>query len=148
MPWRPHSGPNFQLQFLCQYLLRNVNFKLDFCSLVGAWRGDTLIQRSVSNASINKPGGMGVYLLPEMQFHLVFPRRSSLHWGWLSSGITCMAMFATFPSTIMAAAFGRLHNRGGPPSAAPHCCGIHNGGWDGGKHSHTIQVIPDESHPQ
>ena len=30
-----------------------------FAPLVGAWRGDTLIQRSVSNASINKPGGMG-----------------------------------------------------------------------------------------
>ena len=29
-----------------------------FAPLVGAWRGDTLIQRSVSNASINKPGGM------------------------------------------------------------------------------------------
>ena len=40
-----------------------------------------------------------------------------------------MAMFAAFPSTIMEAAFGRLHNSGGPPSAAPHCCGFHNGGW-------------------
>ena len=30
-----------------------------FAPLVGAWRGDTLIQRSVSNASIYKPGGMG-----------------------------------------------------------------------------------------
>ena len=29
----------------------------------------------------------------------------------------------------MEAAFGRLHNSGGPPSAAPHCCGFHNGGW-------------------
>ena len=30
-----------------------------FAPLVRAWRGNTLIQRSVSNASINKPGGMG-----------------------------------------------------------------------------------------
>ena len=28
----------------------------------------------------------------------------------------------------MEAAFGRLHNSGGPPSAAPHCCGFHSGG--------------------
>ena len=29
-----------------------------------------------------------------------------------SSGIGCMAMFVAFPSTIMEAAFGRLHNNG------------------------------------
>ena len=30
----------------------------------------------------------------------------------------------------MEAASGRLlHYSGGPPSAAPHCCGFHNGGW-------------------
>ena len=29
-----------------------------------------------------------------------------------SLGIGCMAMFAAFPSTIMEAAFGRLHNNG------------------------------------
>ena len=29
----------------------------------------------------------------------------------------------------MEAAFGRLHNSGGPPSAAPHFCGFHDGGW-------------------
>ena len=32
-------------------------------------------------------------------------------WVWVSLG---MDMFAAFPSTIMEAAFGRLHNRAGP----------------------------------
>ena len=33
------------------------------------------------------------------------------------------------PPAYFMTAFGRLHNSGGPPSAAPHCCGFHNGGW-------------------
>ena len=36
-----------------------------------------------------------------------FPRKNRLHWGWLSSGITCMAMFAAFPSTIMGKGKGK-----------------------------------------
>ena len=35
-----------------------------------------------------------------------------------SLGICCMAMFAAFPSTIMEAAFGRLHNNGARTSGA------------------------------
>ena len=104
----------------------------------------------LSNASINKPGGMGGLSSTRDTMSYDFPLESSLHWGWLSSRSTCMAMFAAFPSTIMEAAFGRLHNSGGPPSAAPHCCGIHNGGWEkiGKAANIAIQVIPDESHPQ
>jgi len=42
-------------------------------------------------------------------------------WSW--SGVS-------LPSIIMEAASGRLlHYSGGPPSAAPHCSGAHNGGW-------------------
>ncbi len=36
-----------------------------------------------------------------------------------SLGIGCMAMFANFPSTIMEAAFGRLHNSGAGAFGAP-----------------------------
>ena len=43
--------------------------------------------------------------------------------GWVyvvseSLGIGCMAMFAAFPSIIMEAAFGRLHNNGAGASGA------------------------------
>ena len=79
--------------------------------------------------SINQ-GVWGVYLLPEIQFRMISPLKRSPHWGRLSSGFTCMAMFAAFPSFPIQAAFGRLHNSGGPPSAVPHCCGIHDGGWE------------------
>ncbi len=43
---------------------------------------------------------------------------SGLHWVYVSLGICCMAILAAFSSTIMEAAFGRLHNSGGR-SAAP-----------------------------
>ena len=33
-------------------------------------------------------------------------------------GMSCMAMFAAFPSTIMEAAFGHLHNSGASASGA------------------------------
>ena len=64
-------------------------------------------------------------------------RKSSLHWGWLSSGITCMAMFAAFPSTIMdSTTVGGRRRR--PPTVVEAAEGrLHNGGWEGGKHSHT-----------
>ena len=73
--------------------------------------------------------------------------KNSLHWGWLSSGITCMAMFAAFPSTIMEAAFGRLHNSGaGAFGARPTV--VESIMVDGKAANIAIQVIPDESHPQ
>ena len=65
-------------------------------------------------------GVRGVYLLQEMKFNLISQLKVSLHWGWPSSGITCVTMFAAFPSTIMEAAFGRLHN-GGPANIANAC---------------------------
>ena len=54
-----------------------------------------------------------------------------------------MAMFAAYPSTVMEAAFGRLHNSGESAfGARPSVVevaegGLHNSGWEGGKHSHT-----------
>ena len=55
--------------------------------------------------------------------------KSSLHWEWLSLGITFMAMFAAFPSTIMSST-----TVGG------------GAGWKAA--NIATQVIPDESHPQ
>ena len=66
------------------------------------------------------------------------PLKHSLHWGWLSSGITCMAMFAAFPSTIMEAA--------GAFGARPTV--VESIMVDGKAANIAIQVIPDESHPQ
>ena len=77
--------------------------------------------------SINQ-GVWGVYLLPEIQFHMISPLRSSLPWGWLSSGITCMAMFAAFPSTIMdSTTVGGRRRR--PPTVVEAAEGrLHSGG--------------------
>ena len=64
-------------------------------------------------------------------------RKSSLHWGWLSSGITCMAMFAAFPSTIMDSTTV-VSRRSRHPTVVEAAKGrLHNGGWEAGKHSHT-----------
>ena len=57
-------GDLIQVQFSNYNFCVNIysemsNLNWIFAPLVGAWRGDTLIQRSVSNASIYKPGGMG-----------------------------------------------------------------------------------------
>ena len=106
-PWRPHSGPNFQEEKEW-YVFGNVKLELYSCFFVGTWRGNNLIQRSVSNASICEPGGMGGLCSTRVQFRLTSRLKSSLDWGWLSSG-------AAFSSTIMEAAFGRLQNSGGPP---------------------------------
>ena len=58
----------------------------------------------------------------------------------------CMAMFAAFPTTIMEAAFGRIHNNGGrlrrPPTVVESIL------VDGKAASIAIQVIPDGSRPQ
>ena len=49
----------------------------------------------------------------------------------LSSGAMHDRIYGPICCTIhhYGAAFGRLQNSGGPPSAAPHCFGFHNGGW-------------------
>ena len=55
-----------------------------------------------------------------------------------------MAMFASFPSTIMEAAFGRLHNNGaGAFGARP--IGVESIMVDGKAANIAIQHIPDES---
>ena len=58
-----------------------------------------------------------------------------------SLGIGCMATFAAFPSTIMdSTTIGQVPEAPAPllrrrPKAASGR--LHNGGWKGGKHSHT-----------
>ena len=61
---------------------------------------------------------------PKSRF-LIKTRKSAysrnLVWVYVVSeslGIGCMAMFAAFPSTIVEAAFGRLHNQGAGASGA------------------------------
>ena len=63
-------------------------------------------------------------LIPESMFSRPVQKHKSAYnrnlvWVYVVSeslGIGCMAMFAAFPSTIMEAAFGRLHNNGAGPT--------------------------------
>ena len=105
MPWRPHSVPNFQQKtttYFWSICTPKCQTQTVFVLLWWVLGGGIPLYKEAYRMplSINQ-GVWGVYLLPEIQFPLIFPRKSSLHWGWLSSGITCMAMFAAFPSTIM-----------------------------------------------
>ena len=59
-----------------------------------------------------------------------------------SLGIGCMAMFAAFPSTIMEAAFGRLHNNGAGASGPIVVDSIM---VDGKAANIAIQPIPNDS---
>ena len=64
--------------------------------------------------------------MPESMFSRPVQKHKSgynrnLVWVYVVSeslGIGCMAMFAASPSTIMEAAFGRLHNNGAGASGA------------------------------
>ena len=55
-----------------------------------------------------------------------------------------MAMFAAFPSTIMEAAFGRLHNNGAGASGA-HPIVVESIMVDGKAANIAIQPIPNDS---
>ena len=49
-----------------------------------------------------------------------------------------MAMFAAFPSTIMDSTTVWAGAAGARPTVVEAAAGrLHNGGWEGGKHSHT-----------
>ena len=61
-----------------------------------------------------------------------------------SLGIGCMAMFAAFPSTIMEAAFGRLHNNGAGASGARPIV-VDSIMVDGKAANIAIQPIPNDS---
>ena len=71
-------------------------------------------------------------------------RKSSLHWGWLSSGIACMAMFAAFLSWVPQQ-WGAAEC--GPPLLwrRPMAASIM---VDGEAANIARQVILDESHSQ
>ena len=61
-----------------------------------------------------------------------------------SMGIGCMAMFAAFPSTIMEAASGRLHNNGAGASGARPIVVV-SIMVDGEAANIAIQPIPNDS---
>ena len=61
-----------------------------------------------------------------------------------SLGIGCMAMFAAFPSTIMEAAFGGLHNNGAGASGAWSMV-VESIVVDGKAANIAIQPIPNDS---
>ena len=73
--------------------------------------------------------------------------KRGFHWGWFLFGISCMAMFATCPSTIMDAAFGRLHNSG-VGAFGVHPTVLESIMVDGQAVNIAIQLIPNETHPQ
>ena len=58
--------------------------------------------------------------------------------------IGCMAMFAAFPSTIMEAAFGRLHNNGEGASGARPIV-VESSMVDGKATNIAIQPVPNGS---
>ena len=58
-------------------------------------------------------------------------------------GISCMAVFASFPSTIMEAAFGRLHNNG-PGAFGARPIVVESIMVDGKEANIAIQLIPNE----
>ena len=78
--------------------------------------------------SINQ-GAWGVYLLPLIQFHMISPSKLAFFGEGFRWGYVCRPPIPHYGSGLEP-----------PPQqwgAAPHCCGIHNGGWEGGRKSHT-----------
>ena len=119
-----------------------------FAPLVGAWREDTLIQRSVSNASIYKPGGMGGLSSTRDTISFDFPARKlpALGKAFIGDylyGYVCRLPIHHYgwrrPSVASTTVGGRLRR----PLTVVKSIMV-----DGRAANIAIQVIPDENHPQ
>ena len=148
MPWRPHSGPTLQPKTQIQIMHSEMsNSNCIVASLVGTWRGDPLIQRSVSNASINKPGDMGglsstrdtiPFDIPATKIAFIGGgfHRGLLVWLCLQP---CHPPLWERPSAASTTVWGHLRR---PPTVVESIM------VDEKAANIAIQVIPDGSHPQ